>query len=62
MPIIQCQDDTNEKVGNYLKELYKGFNENGNPLTHNFADISKVFTFLNKVNKGNKAIELNDRI
>ncbi|CAD8181290.1 unnamed protein product [Paramecium pentaurelia] len=62
MPIIQSQDDTIKKVGNYFKALQVDIINEENPLTNSFADISKVFTFINKVNKEKIAIELNQRI
>ncbi|CAD8205822.1 unnamed protein product [Paramecium pentaurelia] len=62
MPIILCQDDTNQKVERYLKELEKDLLNIQNPLTHSFANMKKVFTLINKINKGNIALELNERI
>ncbi|CAD8186488.1 unnamed protein product [Paramecium octaurelia] len=61
MPIIKNNFAVVEEVENYLKELQAGFMEEKNSLKDDASQIVQVYNFINKVNQGQNAQDINKR-
>ncbi|CAD8186892.1 unnamed protein product [Paramecium pentaurelia] len=61
MPIINNNSEVLKEVEDYLKELYKNFEDKRNLLTDKASQIGSVYKYINKVNKQVNACMINKR-